>query len=89
MPRPHERTRSMKRVNKAAASGKRRTRYKRKINAPAHCRLCGQPLAGIMHLAPLKASKLNKSRKKVWRPYGGQLCHECLKLNLRHVSREV
>jgi large subunit ribosomal protein L34e len=89
MPRPHERTRSRKRVNKTAPSGKKVNRYKQKISATAHCGLCGQPLAGIAHLTPLKASKLSRSKRRVWRPYGGQLCHECLKLNLRQIARKA
>ncbi len=89
MPRPHERTRSRKHANKTPPSGGGRTQYKEKMTAPRHCCLCGQPLGGATRLSPLKASKLNRSERRVWRPFGGQLCHSCLKIGLRQAARKA
>jgi large subunit ribosomal protein L34e len=89
MPRPQNRTRSKKRVSKALPGGGHTTTYKQKAVGAACCSICGRPLAGTEHLSKLKASKLNRSKKRVWRPYGGQLCHNCLQTSLRQAARKT
>ena len=87
MPRPRQRTRSQKRVNKALPGGGRGTHYKREVGVSPHCYLCGQPLAGIPHLSTSEMRKLNRSKRRIWRLYGGKLCHNCLKNALKHAAR--
>jgi len=89
MPRPSERTRSRVRVTKPLPGGKTGTQFKGEIGALSRCSRCGQQLAGISSSNPLKSRKSDLSRKKVWRIYGGQLCHSCLKTALRQSAREL
>ncbi|MCJ7430352.1 50S ribosomal protein L34e [Candidatus Bathyarchaeota archaeon] len=87
MPTPHQRTRSEKHVSKTVPGGRRTTLYKTKNKVPLHCRLCGQPLAGISGTSSAEAHKLNRTRRRISRPYGGQLCHKCLKSILGRTAR--
>jgi len=89
MPRPSQRTRSKKRVNKALPGGGKGVHYKREVSALPRCYLCGQPLAGIPHLSTSEIRKLNRSKRRIWRIYGGQLCHNCLKKALKQAARTL
>lgn len=89
MPQPHLRTRSRKRVKVTLPSGINRVHYKMEITPTPSCSICNQPLAGIPHLTPVEMRKLNRSKRKIWRPYGGQLCHNCLKKTLKQSARTL
>lgn len=89
MPKPHLRTRSKKRVKVAIPGGKNRIHYKTKVTASPSCSICGNSLAGIPHLSTVKERKLNRSRRRVWRSYGRQLCHSCLKEALKQGARTL
>jgi len=89
MPQPHLRTRSKKRLKVTLPSGRNRIRYKMEIVATPSCSICGQPLAGRPHLTPVEIRKFNRSRRRIWRPYGGQLCHNCLKKTLKQGARTL
>ena len=88
MPRPSERTRSRIRVTKPLPGGNAGTQFKGESSAPSRCSLCGQLLAGVANSSPLKSRKSNRTRKKVWRLYGGQLCHNCLKTAMKESARQ-
>lgn len=87
MPQPHLRTRSRRRLSVALPSGESRIHFKTENTSAPPCFSCGQPLAGVPHLSPVKMHKLNRSKRRIWRPYGGQLCHNCLKNALKHAAR--
>lgn len=87
MPRPALRTRSRKRVYKALPGGKTTIHYRSETPASAKCRICGKPLSGFSRLTPSEMSKLNKSKRRVSRIYGGNLCPECLKTGLKEAVR--
>lgn len=87
MPRPALRTRSRKRVCKALPGGKTAIHYKSEMPAQAKCRICSRPLSGFSRLNPSEISKLNKSKRRVSRIYGGNLCPECLKIGLKEAVR--
>ncbi len=87
MPQPHLRTRSKKRSKVTLTSGRNRTHYKMEIVPTPSCAMCGKPLAGISHLSPVRIRKLDRSKRKIWRPYGGQICHNCLKRTLKQSVR--
>ncbi|MEM1588872.1 MAG: 50S ribosomal protein L34e [Candidatus Bathyarchaeia archaeon] len=89
MPRPALRTRSRKRVSKALPGGRTGIRFKREIPAQARCGICGNPLAGTPHLLPSEIRKLNRSRRRVSRIYGGQVCPNCLKTALKQAARTL
>ncbi|MCS7124675.1 MAG: 50S ribosomal protein L34e [Candidatus Bathyarchaeota archaeon] len=87
MPRPALRTRSRKRVSKALPGGRRSVHFKREIPGRATCSICGNPLAGTPRLLPSEVGKLNRSKRRVSRIYGGQLCSNCLKKALKQAVR--
>ncbi|MEM3641787.1 MAG: 50S ribosomal protein L34e [Candidatus Bathyarchaeia archaeon] len=87
MPRPAQRTRSRKRVCKALPGGRTGTQFKSEVTASSSCGLCKKPLAGVPRLSPSKMRKLNRTRRRIWRIYGGQLCHDCLKTAIKQAAR--
>ena len=89
MPQPHLRTRSQKRLRVKLSSGKNRIHYRAGNISPLLCTLCNQPLAGMPHQAQKEMRKLNRSQKRIWRPYGGRICHNCLKSALKQAVRSV
>ena len=89
MPRPALRTRSKKRVSKALPGGRTKIHFKREIPATARCSVCGNPLAGFPRLLPSEIRKLNRSKRRVSRIYGGQVCPNCLKTALKQAARTI
>ncbi|MGQ9538349.1 MAG: 50S ribosomal protein L34e [Candidatus Bathycorpusculaceae bacterium] len=87
MPRPAQRTRSRKRVSKALPGGSTGVHYKREVTAQNICSLCGRLLAGTPSLPPSEMRKLNRTKRRISRIYGGQLCHSCLKTALKRAAR--
>jgi large subunit ribosomal protein L34e len=89
MPQPHLRTRTKKRLKVALPGSRSQTHYKKEVTSQLRCYMCGQALAGIPHLATPKMRKLDRSERRIWRIYGGKLCHNCLKNALKHAARTV
>ncbi|NMC06110.1 MAG: 50S ribosomal protein L34e [Candidatus Lokiarchaeota archaeon] len=54
--------------------------YDRRKPEFAHCKECGNVLGGMPHARNSKIARIPKSRKRPERPYGGNLCPNCLKL---------
>ncbi|MEM2911986.1 MAG: 50S ribosomal protein L34e [Candidatus Bathyarchaeia archaeon] len=89
MPRPELRTRSRKPVCKALPGGRTGIHFKLEVVAKSSCSRCGKPLTGVPRLSPSEIRKLNRTRKRIWRIYGGQLCHDCLKTALKQATRTI
>ncbi|MGB9854044.1 MAG: 50S ribosomal protein L34e [Candidatus Bathyarchaeales archaeon] len=89
MPKPAQRTRSRKRVCKALPGGRTSTHFKLEVTATSSCSHCSKPLTGVPRLSPSKMGKLNRTRRRIWRIYGGQLCHNCLKAALKQAARTI
>ncbi|MEM2994726.1 MAG: 50S ribosomal protein L34e [Candidatus Bathyarchaeia archaeon] len=89
MPRPSQRTRSKKRIYKALPGGGKKLHFKQKPSALSRCASCGKLLLGIPRVTPSKIRKLNRTKRRVWRPFGGYLCHNCLKNSLKQAIRAV
>lgn len=89
MPQPHYRTRSRKRVKIKTPGGRLITHYKREKAKPAKCSKCGKPLSGIPREIPSEIRKLNRTRRRISRILGGQLCPQCLKTTLKQAVRAV
>jgi large subunit ribosomal protein L34e len=89
MPRRSERTRSRKRVYKSFPGTGQGVHYKLEVGAVQRCRVCKRELAGVPRVSRFKASKLSRGKKSVLRPYGGQICPDCLKRGLRQAARNV
>ena len=89
MPRPAHRTRSRKRVKKPSPGSTVKTYFKREISSSLKCSICGKPLTGIPRLSPTEIRKLNRTKRRIWRIYGGQLCPNCLKTLLKQAVRKT
>lgn len=89
MPQPHLRTRSEKRLKLRLAGGRSRIHYRKGKVSPPSCRMCNQPLAGIARLATAGIRKLNRTKRRIWRPYGLELCHKCLKTALKQAIKAI
>jgi len=89
MPRPILRTRSRKRVYKVLPGGRTGIHFKREIVGKNRCSVCGGSLAGIPRLLPSEMRKLNRTKRRISRIYGGQICHNCLKNALKKAVRTL
>lgn len=63
--------------------------YKGQAGVLLHCHLCGQVLGGKTGLSAVDARRLNRGKRRVWRPYGGEVCHICLKETLKQAARRA
>ncbi len=53
----------------------------------ARCANCKKPLLGVPALRPSKLSKLSKTKKRPNRPYGGYLCSNCMRIEIKRKVR--
>ena len=77
MPEPRFRSRSLRRVKKKLPGGKTVTHYEKRKPKVAKCAHCKIELKGMARERPYKMQKLDRSKKRVERPYGGYLCSNC------------
>jgi len=89
MPQPYLRTRSKKQLKTKVPGGTIKTHYKKEKNSKALCSLCKRPLTGIPRSNPAKYRKLNYTKKRIWRLYGGKICAKCLKNAIKQVARTL
>ncbi|CAG0899880.1 unnamed protein product [Darwinula stevensoni] len=53
--------------------------YKKKPGSSPRCGDCKLRLCGVKRARPRELSRMPKRQKKVYRAYGGVLCHKCLR----------
>jgi large subunit ribosomal protein L34e len=51
--------------------------YKKRKPSKATCAICGKILIGVPRERPYKMQRMQKSKKRPERPYGGVLCSAC------------
>ncbi len=83
MPKPSQRSRSLRRVKRTTPGGSRKVHYKRRKVGKPVCRLCGRPLSGVPARMKARTKNLSKSRKRPSRAYGGDLCTGCAKSEIK------
>ncbi|MFX0096556.1 MAG: 50S ribosomal protein L34e [Candidatus Hodarchaeota archaeon] len=83
MPKPYQRSRSLKRKKTPLPSGRDVIHYHKSKLAAFKCAVCKRPLLGLPRLSRTRHSKIPKSKKRTSRKYGGNLCHQCLKTLLK------
>ncbi len=89
MVRPRLRTRSLKRKKVRTPGNRIVIHYERKKPKVAKCAVCGKPLLGVPRLNPSEMRKLPKTKKRPERPYGGNLCSECMRELFRKKVVEI
>ncbi|UCG00532.1 MAG: hypothetical protein JSW11_12975 [Candidatus Heimdallarchaeota archaeon] len=69
-----------KNIRKKKSPGRRLLIHKVKKNRyQSHCRICGT----LLHTNSMKVSKSGKHSD---RPYGGEICHACLKTSIQAIN---
>lgn len=89
MPAPRKRSRSLRRIYVKTPGGRTVVHYKRRKPKAAKCGKCGAVLKGIARERPYKMRKMAKSKKRVSRPYGGNLCSRCMMELFVEKAREL
>ncbi len=87
MPRPALRTRSLRKIRKKLPGGASIIHYFKKKPKKAVCAMCGKPLHGVPSDLTSKVRSLSKSQKRPERPYGGYLCSECARKEIKNRIR--
>lgn len=72
-------SRSLRRVQVKTPSGRTVTHFRQRNRSATKCAVTKKPLQGLPRLTNRKYKNLNKSQKKVSRPYGGYMSHAALK----------
>jgi len=75
--RPRHRSRSLKRVQRRTPGGRTVTHYKHKKPGKHVCAICKSVLHGRPRGRPIEIRRLNKTKRRVHRPFGGYLCSKC------------
>ncbi len=83
MVEPRLRSGSMKATAKRTPGGRVVVHYRKKRAKAAKCARCGKKLQGMKILRPWALKRINKSKKKVNRPYGGYLCSSCMRVEIK------
>ncbi|MFX0068784.1 MAG: 50S ribosomal protein L34e [Promethearchaeota archaeon] len=80
MAKPYQRSRSLKRRKTPLPGGRNVIHYQKSKRAVSKCAVCKRPLLALSRSSPTGLSKIPKSQKRTSRKYGGNLCHQCLKM---------
>ncbi len=72
-------SRTFRRIFKKTPGGKTVLYHVLRKPKKARCAECGDVLKGISRERPKKMQNIPKSQKTVSRPYGGNLCSECMR----------
>jgi len=79
MPEPYKRSRSLRRLQVPVPGGRTVMHYKERKPSKAKCGSCDTLLKGVPRERNLKMHKLQNTKKRPERPYGGNLCSKCMR----------
>ncbi len=80
MVRPAYRSRSLRRIKVRTPGGDLKVHYEKRFASLPKCAICGRPLQGI-NIKRVKTG--HEPLKSPSRPYGGYVCHKCLRYGLK------
>ena len=83
------RSRTFRRVKVKTPGGRVVTHYERRKPKKAHCGNCKTELQGIPRALPWKMQRLQKTKKRPERPYGGSLCSKCTRELIKDKTRAI
>ncbi len=69
--------------------GRVKLHLRRKKPSKAKCALCKKPLTGVSYGRQAYIRKLSKSERIPERPYGGNLCSECMRNTIKEKVRDL
>jgi large subunit ribosomal protein L34e len=67
--------------------GGRRVHYRPGVCALPRCSVCGRPLTGLPRVSEFGMTRLSGVERRVSRPFGGQICSDCVKRGLVRTVR--
>ena len=85
--KPSKRSRSVKKISKRTPGGRVVIHFKKKRPGYAKCALCKRELHGVARGRSSEIRKLQRSQRRVSRPYGGYLCSTCMRAELKKLVR--
>lgn len=88
MPAGRFKSRTFRRVKSKLPGGRVTTHYKKRRPARAKCAVCGSLLMAVPNLRPFRMKKLQVSKKRPERPFGGNLCSACTRSYIRAEARK-
>ena len=89
MPAPRYRSRSYRRIYVRTPGGKTVIHYERKKPKAARCAICHKQLLGVPRGRPVEIRKLAKTERVPSRPYGGNLCSNCMRELMKQKARTI
>ncbi|MBS3126150.1 50S ribosomal protein L34e [Candidatus Woesearchaeota archaeon] len=87
MPRPKHRSRSFRKVFRKVPGGRTVLHLQKQKPKMAHCAQCGAVLKGMLRKRASLLRNVSKTKKRVSRPYGGNLCSRCMRLKMVEKAR--
>ncbi|MEK6932209.1 MAG: 50S ribosomal protein L34e [Nanoarchaeota archaeon] len=88
MPQPGKRSRTLRRVYVKTPGNRNKILYKVRKPKTGTCANCGATLHGLARGISSKIRNLSKSSKHPKRIFGGNLCHNCAKLEIIKRTRK-
>ncbi|MBS3165423.1 50S ribosomal protein L34e [Candidatus Woesearchaeota archaeon] len=89
MPERRFRSTSVRKVHRRVPGSRTVLRYERRKPSRAKCGKCSQPLPGIPRERPYRVHGLAHTQKRPSRPFGGTLCSECMRQEMRRRARSA
>jgi large subunit ribosomal protein L34e len=87
MPQPRFRSRTYRRIKTKLPSGKVVTHHEKKKPGLPRCAICKKELKGMPKAFDSKKKKMGISRKRPERAYGGYLCSDCSRKQIKQETR--
>ena len=88
MPEPRYRSRSKRRKKIVTPGRTNKIHYKDRKPSLSKCALCNRNLHGVPRASQALGKNMNKVKKRPERIYGGYLCAQCLKDQLKRNARK-
>lgn len=79
-----QRTRTFRRMKVTTPGGAINVHYIKRKPKIAHCAVCHKALQGVPRLLPYQVRQLSISEKRPERPFGGKLCSECMRNEIKN-----
>jgi len=89
MPKPGQRSRSLRRIKVVTPGGENKVHYKKRKPSKAVCGKCGAVLKGVPRERPYKMQNMPKTSKRPERPFGGVLCTKCMRIKMAKKARST
>lgn len=82
------RSRSKKKIKRRTPEGRVAVHYRKRRPGLPKCSRCGRQLPGLKAHRPGTLKGVSRSKKRVNRPYGGNLCSACMRSVIKLRARE-